>query len=184
MSGLSLIAQEFDLPIQTHLGETLPEIQWVSELFPGSASYTAVYDDSGLLNKRSLMAHGIYFQPEELALIKAKEATLVHCPMANTNISSGVMPLGQYLDQGFRLGLGTDVGAGQGLSMALAITQAVQASKLLTVLRPEEGHRAVKLSEAFYLATVANGRFFAEQGMGSLRVLRCRDEFRRPAHHH
>lgn len=164
MEDLGWLSQRLDLPVQSHLAETLPEAQWVSQLFPESRSYTDVYNDCGLLGPASLMAHAIFLSDEEIDLIMEREATLVHCPIANINLSSGIMPLGRYLDRGVNLGLGSDVGAGHTLAMYRSVVQAVQVSKLLRILRPEENHRAVTLSEAFYLATMGNGKFFTSQG--------------------
>ncbi len=166
MQALGRFSQRLDLPVQSHLSETLPEVQWVSQLFPESRSYTDVYNDYSLLGPASLMAHAIFLSDEEIDLILERKATLVHCPCANINLGSGIMPLGRYLDRGVSLGLGSDVGAGHTLAMYRSVVQAVQVSKLLRILRPQENHRAVTLSEAFYLATMGNGKFFTRQGWG------------------
>lgn len=166
MKDLGRLSRRLNLPVQSHLSETLSEAQWVSQLFPDSRSYTHVYDDCGLLGPDSLMAHAIFLSDEEIDLIMERSATLVHCPSANLNLSSGIMPLGRYLDRGVNLGLGSDVGAGHTLAMYRIVVQAVQSAKLLRILRPQENHRAVTLSEAFYLATMGNGQFFTRQGRG------------------
>ena len=164
MKELGRLSQRLNLPVQSHLAETLTEVQWVSQLFPESRSYTDVYNDCGLLGPASLMAHAIFLNDEEINLIMEREATLVHCPSANINLGSGIMPMGRYLDTGVNLGLGSDVGAGHTLAMYRSVVQVVQASTLLRILRPEENHRAVTLSEVFYLATMGNGKFFTRQG--------------------
>jgi guanine deaminase len=164
MKELGRLSQRLNLPVQSHLAETLTEVQWVSQLFPESRSYTDVYNDCGLLGPASLMAHAIFLNDEEINLIMEREATLVHCPSANINLGSGIMPMGRYLDTGVNLGLGSDVGAGHTLAMYRSVVQAVQASTLLRILRPQENQRAVTLSEAFYLATMGNGKFFTRQG--------------------
>jgi guanine deaminase len=166
MKKLGHLSRRLNLPVQSHLSETLSEAQWVSKLFPDSRSYTHVYDDCGLLGPASLMAHAVFLSDREIDLIVERTATLVHCPSANINLSSGIMPLGRYLDRDINLGLGSDVGAGHTLAMYRVVVQAVQSAKLLRILRPEENHRAVNLSEAFYLATMGNGKFFNRQGWG------------------
>ena len=49
LRGLGDIAGRHGVPVQSHLGESLAEIEWVRSLHPESDSYTAVYDDHGLL---------------------------------------------------------------------------------------------------------------------------------------
>jgi guanine deaminase len=167
MKALGALSHRDDLPVQSHLSETVSETRWVSDLFPDSRNYTQVYDQNGLLGKGSLMAHAIFLNDEEVDLIVKRETTLVHCPSANSNLGSGIMPLARYLDRGVSLGLGTDVGAGHTTAMYRVITQAVTVSKLLKILQREKGQRAVSLSEAFFLATAGNGKFFEKRGMGS-----------------
>ena len=55
MRELGNLAKSHNLPIQSHLSETHGEIEWVKELHPNSSSYSAVYDEFGLLNDKTVM---------------------------------------------------------------------------------------------------------------------------------
>ena len=52
---LGKLAKTHNLPIQSHLSETHGEIAWVKELHPSASSYSAVYDEYGLLNDKTVM---------------------------------------------------------------------------------------------------------------------------------
>jgi guanine deaminase len=78
--------------IQTHLSENKDEIKWVSSLFPEPSSYTDVYDRHGLLNDKTVLAHCVYLDKKELALIAKKGAGIAHCPNSNITLQSGIMP--------------------------------------------------------------------------------------------
>lgn len=161
--ALGDLADKYHLPVQSHLAENKGEIGWVKDLFPTSKHYSDVYDMTGLyISERTLMAHGIYLNEDEITLALEKSIYLVHCPSSNMNLTSGIMPLTSYLDQGMLIGLGSDVGAGHTLSMNNAITSAIQCSKIRHVSSEKE--RILKESEAFYLATKSNGRFFGKVG--------------------
>ncbi len=46
---------------------------------------------------------------------------VAHCPVSNLFLASGMMPLGQYLEAGLVMGLGSDVAAGPDLSIFSAM---------------------------------------------------------------
>lgn len=165
MDGLGKLARKYQVPIQSHISENRLEVEWVKQLFPEEDSYSEVYHHHGLLQgKETLMAHGIYLTTEERELLKKNRCRVIHCPEANLNLASGILPITEFLDQGMLLGLGSDVGAGQTLAMYRVMVRAVQSSKTLASLNPEKESPVLKLSEAFYLGTRGNGTFWGEVG--------------------
>ena len=55
------------------------------------------------------MAHCVYSTEEEIRRIRDNGVWIAHCPSSNMNIASGIAPARRYLDEGLRLGLGSDV---------------------------------------------------------------------------
>ena len=66
------------------------------------------------------------------------------------------------LRAGVRMGLGSDVGAGNSLFMPHEIVRAIEISKIYALHHPEDD--PLHLSEAFYLATKGGGSFFGQVG--------------------
>lgn len=130
MRGAAERANHHGAYIQTHISENLQELDWVKELFPEAQSYTDVYRRMGLLGPRTLLAHGIHLFRPERALIREAGAALVHCPRSNAFLQSGIMPLRRWMEEGLRIGLGSDVGAGPSLSLWAEAAFACTASKL------------------------------------------------------
>jgi len=153
---------EDKLEVQTHISENRDEIKWIEELFPDAKSYLDVYLKNGLISNRTILAHAIFSTKEELSVIKEKGAFIAHCPSANVNLTSGVMDAKFYLDQGINLGLGTDVGAGDSLSIRKNIVLAIQMSKINHIISNEK--KILSFSEAFYLATKRGGSYFGKVG--------------------
>lgn len=163
MQTLGELAEVHDLPVQSHLDENRSEVNWVRSLHPESLSYAEVYEKYGLLRTgRTIMAHCIYCTEEEVALLKRKDVYLAHCAHSNFNLSSGIMPLRQYLKAGLKVGLGSDISGGHTLDMRENIVGTLQASKMHWLSQPED--EALRFCEAFYLATKGGGSFFGKVG--------------------
>jgi len=163
MKRLSALAREYDAPLQSHLSENPKEIKWVRELCPEAKSYADAYDRFGMLGPRTVMAHIVYPEEEEIPLLRDRGITMAHCPASNINLRSGIAPVRKLLTAGVKVGLGTDVAAGQTVDMLRAVTDAVQASKLYWRLT-DRSAKALTLAEAFYLGTRGGGAFFGRVG--------------------
>lgn len=164
MDGLAKLADEFHVPVQSHLNENLDEIRWVKELHPESANYFGVYCDHALVkDNATIMAHSIHNSPEEDLAISKTGTFLVHCPTSNLNMASGMMPAADYLRSGkFNVALGTDIAGGNTLSVPRCIVSAMQISNMLFHLG--KCSKPLSLSEAFWMATRGGGKFFGQAG--------------------
>lgn len=110
-------AAERELPVHIHLSETEQEVQ---DCIAAHGERPAHYlDRLGLLNERALLAHGVWLDPAELALVAERGATVVTNPAANMKLAvGGVFPHPAARAAGVRVGLGTD-GAGSNDSLDL-----------------------------------------------------------------
>ena len=163
MKELGIIAERYSLPIQSHLDENLSEIDWVKELCPWSLNYADVYRAFGMLNDRTIMAHCVWLNDDEIKLLSDCGTFIAHSPSSNTNLSSGIAPIRKYLDAGIRVGLATDVAGGSSISMFRMIQDAIAVSKLRWRFDQSSGH-SLRFAEAFYLATKGGGSYFGKTG--------------------
>jgi 5-methylthioadenosine/S-adenosylhomocysteine deaminase len=156
------LATERELPVQIHLSETERE---VSDCLERHGLRPAAYlDRLGMLGPRTVLAHGVWLDEDELELIAERGCTLVANPVANMKLAvGGVLPYPAARRAGIAIGLGTD-GAGSNDSLDLlsdlkvfALSQR-QAAGDPTVLPAEE---------AWQIATGANAPLL---GAGELRV--------------
>ena len=99
------------------MSESVNEVKWVSELFPSSKHYTGVYKDMGLLNDKTIMAHGVHLENEELKMLEQVGAGISHCPNSNCSLKSGFCNVLRLKDHGVKVGLGTDCAGGYSPSM-------------------------------------------------------------------
>jgi guanine deaminase len=103
--------------LTTHLNENPAEIERVRSLFPDCSSYLDTYASHGLLGPGSVFAHDVHPAEAELIAMASAGASVAHCPTSNMCLGSGLFPLRAHLGAGVRVALGSDVGAGTGLSL-------------------------------------------------------------------
>ena len=165
MENLKKIQLYYQIPVQSHLSENPGEIAWVKELCPWSEFYGDAYDRFGLFgaDSRTVMAHCVYSGAEERQRMKENGVFIAHCPESNLNLSSGVAPVRTFLEEGLRVGLGSDVAGGSTENLFQAMALAVQASKMRWRMQ-DDSLRPLTLEEVFYMGTRGGGEFFGNVG--------------------
>ncbi|CAG8669685.1 7229_t:CDS:2 [Dentiscutata erythropus] len=160
MNSLGEIAKKHKIPIQSHLSENTAEVATVNELFPHHADYTTVYDHHKLLNHRTIMAHCIHLSPQERKLIKERNVGISHCPNSNFALCSGVCNVRQLLDEGIKVGLGTDISGGFSKSILDSIRNASIASRVIYISSKtnDKVYPHLTLPELTYLATMGGAQ--------------------------
>ena len=157
------LAAKYRLPVQSHLSENKDEIALVAELELESTSYGHAYDRYGLFGQTpTVMAHCVWINDEELELMKQRGVVVAHCPTSNFNVASGMAPIRQFLNEGLRVGLGSDISGGHDLSIFRMMVYAIQVSKMH--YQQDHDRPFLTLAEAFWLATKSAGSFFGRVG--------------------
>ena len=139
-----------DCPMQTHLSEQIPEIDWVRSLFPEARDYLDTYEKFGLLGPKGLYGHSIWLEERERARLAEVDASVVHCPTSNTFIGSGLFDLMGLASTGLRVGLATDTGGGSSFSMLHTMAAAYEIGQLRGV--------SVHPAQLMWLATEGSAR--------------------------
>ncbi|KAG0719322.1 Guanine deaminase [Chionoecetes opilio] len=156
LRGLGDLASKYKCHVQSHLCESMPEIEFVKKLFPESRSYTHLYHATGLLTEKTIMAHCVWLDDEELRLLAKAQVGVAHCPSSNLNLFSGHCNVRRLLQHGVKVGLGTDCSGGYSPSVLDAMRRALQVSSCVAMDHP--AHHALTLAEAFHLATLGGAQ--------------------------
>ena len=122
--------------LQTHVAENGDELRWVAELFPDARSYLDVYARHGLIGPRSVLAHGIWLDAEDRALLGREGAQIAHCPSSNLFLGSGLADWRGLESAGAAVSLASDVGGGTSLSMLRTMADAYKVQALRGVRLP------------------------------------------------
>jgi len=114
---IAALGAERRVPIQIHLAETEQE---VADCIAAHGLRPAAYlDGLGMLSERTVLAHGVWLDRDELELIAERGCTVVTNPVANMKLAvGGVFPYPAASDAGVAVGLASD-GAGSNDSLDL-----------------------------------------------------------------
>ena len=108
-AALDDLAERHGLPLYAHMLETKVQRTLMSEQsrFAGRSlvQYTAA---AGLLKPHTNVIHAVWVDDADLDAIAAAGSTVVHNPVSNLRLGSGVLPWRAMLDHGIPLALGTD----------------------------------------------------------------------------
>ena len=166
----TLLDEADDVFLTSHLNENPAEIQAVAELFPWSRDYLDTYERFGLLGRRSVFAHNVHASGSELTRLADADASIAHCPSSNAFLASGIFAMKRHCAHGVRFGLGTDVGAGTGLSL---FKEGLMAYHVQMV---REGGELIGPEHLLYLATKAGAEALGlEDEIGDLSPGRSAD---------
>lgn len=116
--------------MQTHVAETRDEVARVAQLYPEARSYLDVYHRTGLLHERAVLAHGIWLDAEDRALLRDTGAHIAHSPTSNLFLGSGLFDWPAALASGHGVSVATDVGGGTSLNMVRTLAEAYKVQAL------------------------------------------------------
>jgi 5-methylthioadenosine/S-adenosylhomocysteine deaminase len=92
--------------IHTHASEQLEEIALVRQA-TGRANIS-YFNDVGLASPRLNVAHCVWVDEQEQALLAEHEVKVTHCPGSNLKLGSGMAPVPEMRAQGICVSLGAD----------------------------------------------------------------------------
>ncbi len=163
-----LCAEDATLYMQTHVAENRDEVRWVRELFPEARSYLDVYARAGLLHGRSVLAHGIWLDDTDRAVLRAAGAQIAHSPSSNLFLGSGLFGWREAEAAGAAVTLASDVGGGTSLSMLRTMADAYKVQAM--------AHQRLTAWKALHAATRGAARALSlEHEIGSLEAGRIAD---------
>lgn len=99
-------ARENDLMIHIHTAETETIVNETVELY--GMRNIPFLKSVNMLQARSNLVHSVIVNEDEAALIAEAGATVVHCPVSNLYLGSGISPVPLYQELGINIAAGSD----------------------------------------------------------------------------
>jgi 5-methylthioadenosine/S-adenosylhomocysteine deaminase len=106
LENIRMLAEELDAGIHMHVHETAFEVQ--QSLEQHGERPLARLARLGLLGPRFQAVHMTQIDDEDLALLVASNASVIHCPESNLKLASGFCPVHKLAQAGVNVCVGTD----------------------------------------------------------------------------
>lgn len=135
--GAAQLAAEFDTGLHTHSSETIWEVQ--ESLTRFGRRPIEEFLARGILGPRTVVAHCVWLDDREIAVLAETGTSVVHCPCSNMKLSSGPAPVIRMREHGIAVGLGSD---GEKENNTLDLLEEMKFASLLqkvTTLDPTTG---------------------------------------------
>jgi 5-methylthioadenosine/S-adenosylhomocysteine deaminase len=158
------LANKYSIPLVIHLSETKKENDDLKA--KRGISPTMLLDKLGVLDGRTVAAHGVWIDANDMAMLKKHNVGVAHCPSSNMKLASGIAPVMDYLRNDVAIGLGTDgvAGSNNDVDMFEEMDLAAKLQKVTT-----HDPRSLNAEQAFEMATLRGARALGmDREIGSL----------------
>jgi len=169
LEAVGMLAKMSELLVHTHSNESAEEraaVQGATGMSP--IGYLA---QVGIATPRTVIAHGVHVDDEELALLREGGSAVTHCPSSNLKLGSGVADVVRLRQARITVGIGAD---GAACNNELDGFAEVRLATLLA--RTLRGQGALTAGDALAMATREGARaLHLEEEIGTLAVGRRAD---------
>jgi cytosine/adenosine deaminase-related metal-dependent hydrolase len=123
-------------------------------------SFVAYLDHFGLIGPKSSLAHFVWCTDRDIELAAERRANVVNNPVSNLLLGSGLQPTARLLEAGINVGLGSDGGSGN----AVSLLEQAKFSMLLSRISQPDCDRWITAAQALRMATVGGAGVLGEPG--------------------
>lgn len=114
LKKISYFATKYKLPVHIHYCESINEINMIQNLYKKDVVDALI--DTGLTDNKLILAHGVYLTDDELDRLRQYDISIVHNPISNLVLGSGICDVRKLMDKNINVCLGTD-GAGSSFNI-------------------------------------------------------------------
>jgi cytosine/adenosine deaminase-related metal-dependent hydrolase len=152
--GAAALAEEHGAVLHMHLLETKLQAIVARERY--GTTVVEHLGELGILDTPNLtLAHGIWLTEQDIELLAASEAVIVHNPVSNLKLGSGVLPWRPLHSAGATVALGTD---GTASNDSLRMLEVIKQAALLHTLADPDPASWPSTDEVLWAATRAGAQ--------------------------
>ena len=156
-------AKRRGIPINTHLAESLAEIDTIREQY--GCTPIELADWAGLLTDTTVAAHCVHLTDSDVSLLAERGVHVATNPVSNLKLANGVAPVLKMLKAGIKVTLGTDSAASNNaLNMFRDLST-------LTLIHKGINHdaQAITAREGFKIATKNGAQAMGYNNLGEIK---------------
>lgn len=130
------IAEKYDVPYHIHICETRTQRITGREFYGSTIPQHSA--KIGILSPRTTIAHCNWIDDEDIEVYKKAGVNIVHNPVSNLKLGSGIMPFNKLYDAGINICLGTD---GMSTNDSNSILEVMKTAALLHKVTQPDFHK-------------------------------------------
>jgi len=100
------LAKQYKALYHIHLAET--KFEFGKCLRKNNTTPVGYLNKLGILDEKTILAHCIWLKDKDIEILAKKKTKVVHCPLSNLKLGSGIAPISKMLEKGVLVSLGTD----------------------------------------------------------------------------
>ena len=151
--GCMALARDFDVGLHSHVAEL--KVQAVTGVRLYGATQTAHLEALGVLGPHFTVAHGVWLDPDDMARLGDKGASVAHNPGSNMRLGSGLADARAMLERRVNLGIGTD---GANCADNQNMYEAMRLASFVSKVQGPDWRRWLTTREAALAATEGSAR--------------------------
>lgn len=163
LGACAALSARHDMALQTHLAET--RMQQVAAQQRYGKTLTAHLGKLGVLSPRFSGAHGVWLDQTEAALLAKAGGSIIHNPLSNLRLGSGIAPVRMLANAGVGIGVGTDAA---NTSDTQNMFEAMRLAATLSRARAGSTESWISAVEAFRMATEGSARILGFDRIGRI----------------
>lgn len=164
--GCIELSNRYNICRHAHLLETKAQKQLAQEKYGCSA--VEHLKQIGYLGERTSLAHCVWLSDSDIAILAETQSTVVHNPLSNLRLGSGIAPILKYRQAGINITFGCD---GAASNDSQDMLEAIKIGSILHNVTDLDYHHWITPRQAVEMATIggAKGLNLAQQ-LGSITV--------------
>lgn len=160
--GLEL-ADRLGSPVHIHYLETKDEVKKMRDSYDMTS--TEYLKKAGVFNYHVMLAHGVHVDNESIEMLKDISGGIVHNPVSNQKLGSGIADVRRLRNSGINVALGTD---GQGSTNTLDMFEEIKSAAYLQKVIYNNA-TAISAEDVMKMATIEGARVLGiDSEVGSL----------------
>jgi cytosine/adenosine deaminase-related metal-dependent hydrolase len=153
LQGCAELSDRYQLCYHTHLLETRAQQRLAQERYGISA--VQHLQNLGCLGTRTSLAHGVWIDDGDIALLATTGATLVHNPVSNLRLGSGLAPILKGLQAGLNISFGCD---GAASNDAQNLLEVIKLGTILHTVSDPDYQNWLTPEQSLRMATVGGAK--------------------------
>lgn len=156
------LARKYGVRLHTHLCETQDEEDTCRRMY--GIRPVELMQECELIGEDVFYAHGIWFNDEELKVLRDTKSNIAHCPVSNMRLGSGICRVREMLDMGINVSIAVDGSASNDSSNYLS-----EIRYALMLQRVKYGANALTVPEVLEMATVNGAKALNFERIGKIK---------------